>query len=102
MQAQPNTPLGKRIRGETCHGGYLNTVDTTDRTSDAAGYRRNRTLPWAGVLAGENARRVFLMLWILLAVLEVLVDAGTTGHSPGQAFSRGNMPWASFCCSGYY
>ena len=68
----------------------------TDDTRDATGCRRNRTLPWAGILAGKPAMRVVLILWMLLTIRAMRLDAGTTGHSPGQASRRGNMPCASF------
>jgi hypothetical protein len=96
MQAQPETRVGKHPPGETCRARRFEIVETTDDTSDAAGCKRNRTLPWAGIIPGKPAMRVVFILWILLTILAMLLDASTTGHSPGQASSRGNMPCASF------
>ena len=81
MQAQPDTPLGKHPREETCHARRFDTVDTTDDTRDATGCRHNRTLPWARILAGKHAMRVVLILWILLTILAMLLDAGTLERS---------------------
>ena len=46
---------------------------------------------WGGAIGS-----FVLILCILLTILAMLLDAGTTGRSPGQASSRGNMPCASF------
>jgi hypothetical protein len=123
MQAQPGTRLGRHPRGETCHARRFDTLDAKqaksarpailagkdamrvvlilwilrpDDTSEATVCRHNRTLPWAGILPGQHAMRDVLILWIVLTRLAMLLDAGTTEHSPGQASSRGNMPCASF------
>ena len=74
----------------------------TDETSDATGCRHNQTFPWASILPGKHVVRVVLKLWKLLTILAMLLDASATGHSPGQASSRGNLPCASFSYCGYY
>jgi hypothetical protein len=94
-------PLRKPPRGETCHARRFDTVDTADGCSDATGCRHNRTLPWASIFAGKRAMHVVWILWILLKILTMLLAASTTGHSPGQASSRGHMPCASFSYCGY-
>jgi len=58
MQAQPDTPLDKHPRGETCPARRFVTVDTTDDTSDATGCKHNRTLPWDAP-RGRNSERAW-------------------------------------------
>ena len=63
------------------------TLDTTGDTSDATGSKHNWTLPWASILAGEDAMRVVLILTIFV----LLLDAGRSGHFPQLASSPGEQ-----------
>ena len=88
MQAQPDIALGKHPRGETCHARRFDTVDTTDDTSDATGRTHNRTLPRAGILARKHAMHVVFILWVLLTILAMLLDAGTLERILRPALER--------------
>ena len=68
-------PCASNLAGRTDHARRFGTEYTTDATSNASERGHIRTLPWAGILAGKLAVRVVLILWILLTIRAMLLDA---------------------------